>query len=119
MQTQTGLPEVKTSKVITTTSSREIVKIVGQTSGTSITEYRPTNVKKVLLGSIKKITKCNAQAYKAIDDTIPILKLIAPKCIVDNKDSLGQLDTLSKFITNNILTIDQINEETFKEKMNK
>lgn len=69
------------------------------------------------MDSIKKITECNAQAYKAIDDTIPILKLIAPKCIVNNKDSLGQLDTLSKFITDNILIVDQINEDTFKERM--
>lgn len=43
--------------------------------------------------------------------------MIAPKCSVENKDSLGQLDTLSKFITGNILTIDQINEATFKERM--
>lgn len=119
MQTQTDLPEVKTSKVITTTGSMEIVKTIGQTFGSSMTEFRPTNVTEVLLDSIKKITECNAQAYKAIDDTIPILKLIAPKCILDNKDSLGQLDTLSKYITDNILTVDQINEDTFKERMNK
>lgn len=43
--------------------------------------------------------------------------MIAPKCSVENKDSLGQLDTLSKFITSNLLTIDKINEDTFKERM--
>lgn len=74
----------------------------------------------VLLDSIKKITDCNALAYKAIDDTIPILKMIAPKCNIDHvKDSLGQLDTLSKFIFGNIITIDKVNEDTFKEKMEK
>lgn len=73
-------------------------------------EFRPTNVTKVLLDSIKKITECNALAYKAIDDTIPILKLILPKCNMDNKDSLSQLDTLSKYITANILTVEQIND---------
>lgn len=96
MKTQTDLPEVETSKVTTTTDSTKIVKTVGQTSGTSMIEFRPMNMTEVLLDSIKKNTECNAQAYKAIDDTIPILKLIAPKCIVNNKDSLGQLDTLSK-----------------------
>lgn len=80
-------------------------------------EFKQTNVTEVLLDSIKKIIECSTQAYKAIDDTIPILKLIAPKCNVENKDSLNQLDALSKYITDNIVTIDQINEETFKEKM--
>lgn len=112
MQTQTDLPEVNTSKEVTHTSGMQIV-------GSSMTEFRPTNVTKVLLDSIQKIIECSAQAYKAIDDTIPILKLIAPKCNVENKDSLNQLDTLSKYITNNIVIVDQINEETFKEKMEK
>lgn len=84
-----------------------------------MTKFRPMNVTEVLLDSIKKITKCNAQAYKAIDDTIPILKLIAPKYIVGSKDSLGQLDTLSKYITGKNLIVDQINEDTFKERVNK
>lgn len=119
IQTQTDLLEVETSKVITTTDSMDIVKIVGQTFCTSIAELQPTNVIEILVDSIKKIIECNAQSYKATDDTIPILRLVAPKCIVDNKDSLGQLDTLSKFITGNILTVDQINEDTFKERMNK
>lgn len=69
------------------------------------------------MDSIKKTIDCNALSYKAIDDTISILKLIAPKCNVDNKDYLSQLDTLSKYITGNLLIVDQINEETFSEKM--
>lgn len=40
---------------------------------TSTMDYRPTNVIDVLLDSIKKITKCNALAFKAIDATLPIL----------------------------------------------
>lgn len=82
-------------------------------------ELRPTNVTEVILDSIKKITECSAQAYKAIDDTIPILKTIAPKRNVDNKDSLNQLDTLSMYITDNIVIVEQINEEAFKEKIEK
>lgn len=82
-------------------------------------EFRPTNVTEVLLDSIKKIIECSAQAYKAIDDTILILKMIAPRCNVDNKDSFNQLDTLSKYITDNIVTVEQINEEAFKEKIEK
>lgn len=112
MQTQIDLPEVTTSKEITHTNGIQIV-------GSSIVEFRPTNVTKVLLDSIKKIIECSSQEYKAIDDTIPILKMIAPKCNVDNKDSLNQLDTLSKYITNNIVTVEQINEEAFKEKLEK
>lgn len=55
MQTQTDLPEVEQSKEITTTSSMAIVKIVGQTSRTTMIEFKPTNVIEVLLDSIKKI----------------------------------------------------------------
>lgn len=84
MHTQTDPPEKEESKVITTIGIMEIVKIAGQTSSTSIAEFRLTNVTEVLLDSIKKIIECSAQSYKAIDDTIPILKLIAPKCIVNN-----------------------------------
>lgn len=59
-------------------------------------------------------------AYKAIDDTIPILKLIAPKCNIDHvKDSLGKLNTLSKFITDNVIMVGKVNEDTFKEKVEK
>lgn len=112
MQTQTDLPKVTTSKEITHTSGIQIV-------GSSIVEIKPTNVTKVLLDSIKKIKECSSQAYKAIDDTIPILKMIASKCNVDNKDSLNQLDTLSKYITDNIVTVEQINKEAFKEKLEK
>lgn len=119
MQTQTDLPKVNINKEVTHTGRLQIVKVVGQSSGSSLTEFRLTNITEVLLDSIKKITECNAQAYKAIDDTIPILKLIAPKCNVENKDSLSELDALSKYITNNLLTIEQINKETFSEKMNK
>lgn len=68
-----------------------------------------------MLDSIKKIIDYNVVVYKAIVDTIPILKMIAPKCNIENKDSLRKLDTLSKYITNNLLTIDQINDETFRE----
>lgn len=112
MKTQTNLPEVTTSKEVTHTGRIQIV-------GSSMTEFRPTNVTEVLLDSIKKITECGAQAYKAIDDTIPILKMVAPKCNVDNKDSLNQLNTLSKYITDNIVTVEQLNEEAFKEKIEK
>lgn len=73
MQTQIDPPEAETSKVISPTNNIEIVKVIGQSSNTSMTKFRPTNVTEVLLDSIKKITNCNALAYKAIDDTIPIL----------------------------------------------
>lgn len=119
MQTQTDLPKVNSSKEVTHIGEMQIVKAVEQSSGSSLTKFRPTNVIEVLLDSIKKITDCNALAHKAIYDTIPILKLIAPKCNVDNKYSLSQLDTLSKYITSNLLIVDQINEETFSDKMNK
>lgn len=90
MQTQTNPLEVETSKLAASTISIEIVKEVGQTFGTSLSEFRSTNVNEVLLDSIKKIMDCNALAYKAIDDTIPTLKMIAPKCNLDQvKDSLG------------------------------
>ena len=104
MQTQTDLPEVNTS-LVTSIGTQN----VGSSSG-----YKSTNVTEVLLDSIKKITDCSSQAYKAIDDTIPILKVIAPNCNIDNKDSLGQLDTLCKYITENI---EKIKEETLKDKV--
>lgn len=120
MKTQPGPPEDNASKLVTNTESIEIVKVVGQTSGTSLSEFKPTNVTKVLLDSIKKRIDCNTLAYKAIDDTIPILKMIASKCNIDHvKDSLSQLDTLSKFIAGNVITVDKVNEDTFKEKMEK
>lgn len=119
MQTQTDLPKVNINKEVTHTGGLQIVKAVGQSSGSSLTEFKLTNIIEVLLDSIKKITEFNAHSYKTIDDTIPILKLIAPKCNVENKDSLSQLDALSKYITDNLLTIEQINKETFSEKMNK
>lgn len=106
--------------MVTNVGSNEVIKAVGQTYDTSLSEFGPTNVTEVLLDSIKKITDCNALAYKAIDDTIPILETIAPKCNIDHvKDSLSQLDTLSKFIVGNVITIDKVNEDTFKEKMEK
>lgn len=89
-QTKTDPPEDNTSKLVTNIGSTEVIKVVGQTSSTSLSEFRPTNVTEVLLDSIKKITNCNALAYKEIDDTIPILKMIAPKCNIDHvKYSLG------------------------------
>lgn len=87
---------------------------------TSTMDYKPTNVTDVLLDSIKKITECNALTFKAIDDSLPILQMIAPACKVDHiVGSIGKLDTLSKFISSNIQTIDKINEETIKERVNK
>lgn len=38
MQTQIDLPEVEISKVITTTGSMAVIKTVGQTFGTTMTE---------------------------------------------------------------------------------
>lgn len=112
MENQTGPPEENASK--------EVIKIIGQTSSTSIGEFRPTNVIEVLLDSIKKIMDCNALAYKEIDNTLPILKLIAPNCNIDHiKDSLGKLDTLSKFIANNVISIDKVNGDTIKERVEK
>lgn len=90
MQTQIDLPEVNTSLVTSTGGTQNLGSSLG---------YKSTNVTEVLLDSIKKITDCSSQAYKAIDDTIPILKVIAPNYNIDNKDSLGQLDTLCKYIT--------------------
>lgn len=46
--------------------------------------------------------------------------MIALACKVDHIDgSLGKVDTLSKFISSNIQTVDKINEETIKERVNK
>lgn len=46
--------------------------------------------------------------------------MIALTCKIDHIDgSLGKLETLSKFIALNILTVDKINEETVKERVNK
>lgn len=74
----------------------------------------------VLLDSIRRITDCNALAFKAIDDTLPILQMIASTCKIDHiEDSLGKLDTLSKFIASNVLTVDKVNEESIKERVNK
>lgn len=64
METQTDPLEKEESKAITTTDGLQIVKSIGQSSSTSMTEFRPTNVTEVLLDSIKKITECNAQAYR-------------------------------------------------------
>lgn len=110
METQTDLQEVTTSMV---TSSTNGIQNVGSFS----TGYKSTNVTEVLLDSLNKINDCSSQAYKAIDDTIPILKMIAPKCNIDNKDSLSQLDTLSKYIIDNIVTVEQIKEEAFKDRL--
>lgn len=60
METQTDPLKKEESKAITTTSGLQIMKIVGQSSGKSMTKFGPTNVTEVLLDSIKKITKCNA-----------------------------------------------------------
>lgn len=99
MQTQTDPPEVDSSKSVTSTGSTEIVKVIGQTSSTSLIEFRPTNETELFMDSINKITDCNALAYKEFDDTIPILRMIAQKFNLDNlKDSLSQLETLSKYI---------------------
>lgn len=49
IQTQTDPPEVDSSKLVTSTASTELVKVVGQTFGTSLSEFRPTNVTEVLL----------------------------------------------------------------------
>lgn len=110
METRTDLPKVTTSMV---TSS--IGKI--QNVGSSSVGYKSTNVTEVLLDSLKKITNCSSQAYKAIDDTIPILRMIAFKCNIDNKDSLSQLDTLSKYIIDNTVTVEQIKEPLFKDRL--
>lgn len=104
IQTQSNLPEVNTSFVTSIGT-----QIVGSSS-----RYKSTNVTKVLLDSIKKITNCSSQAYKAIDDTIPILKVIEPNYNIDNKDSLGQLDTLCKNISENI---EKIKEDLVKDKV--
>lgn len=100
-------------------NKEDIVKVIGQPSvekkftiepSTSTSEFRPTNIIEVLLDSIIRITDCNALAFKAIDNTLPILKMIAPNCKIDHiNDSLGKLDTLSKFITDNVITIDKVN----------
>lgn len=110
-------------------NKEEVVKEIGQVSkekkviaepSTSTMNFRPTNVTDVLLDSIKRITYCNSLAFKAIDDTLPILKMIALACKIDHIDGyLGKLDTLSKFIASNMLTVDKINEETVKERVNK
>lgn len=110
METQTDLPEVTTSLVTSTTDS---IQNVGSTSAS----YKSTNVTEVLLDSIKRITDCSSQAYKAIDDTFPILKKLAPNCNIDSKDSLSQIDILSQYITENTMTIEKIKEEALKNKM--
>lgn len=99
MQTQTDLPEVNTSMVTSTDT-----QFVGSPS-------KSTNVTEVLRESIKKIIDYSSQAYKAIDDSIPILKTIAPNCNIDNKYSLGELDTLCKYISGNM---EQIKVESVK-----
>lgn len=110
METQTDLPEVTTRMVTSSTGGIQNV-------GSSLADYKSTNVTEVHLDSLKKIADCSSQAYKAIDDTIPILRMIAPKCNIDNKDSLSQLDTLSKYITDNTVTIEQIKEHAFKDRL--
>lgn len=46
--------------------------------------------------------------------------MTAPMYKVDHiVGSIGKLDTLSKFISFNIQTVDKINEETVKERVNK
>lgn len=46
--------------------------------------------------------------------------MIAPECKVDHiVGSISKLDTLSKFISTNIQTLDKINEETIQERFNK
>lgn len=46
--------------------------------------------------------------------------MIALACKVDHiVGSVSKLDTLSKFVSSNIQTVDKINEETVKEKLNK
>lgn len=91
-----------------------------QEPSTSTMDFKPTNVIDVLLDSIEKITKWNALAFKAIDDTLPILQMISLTCKVDNiVGSIGELDTLSKFISSNIQSIDKLNEETIQERVNK
>lgn len=110
-------------------NKEEVVKAIGQVSKEkkviiepipSIINFRPTNVIDVLLDYIKKIIECNALAFKSIDDTLPILQEIAPTCKVDNVvGSICKLDTLSKFISSNIQSIDKINEETIREWINK
>lgn len=98
-------------------NQEDIVKEIGQSS---IGEFRPTNIIEVLLDSIKRITDCNALAFKKIDNTLPILKMISPNCKIEHiKDYLGQLDTLSKFIDDNVLTLDKVNEDTIKERVEK
>lgn len=130
VQTQTNPPKENASKVDAFDGSKEdIVKVIGQTSivkkpivesSTSTGEFRPTNITKVILDSIKRITDCNALTFKAIDNTLPILKMIAPNCKIDHiNDSLGKLDTLSKFIVDNVITIDKVNEHTIKERVEK
>lgn len=87
---------------------------------TSTMDFRPTNVTDVLLDSIKKITKCNALAFKAIDEPLPILQMITPVCKVDHIfGSISKLDTLSKFISSNIHSVDKINEEIIQKKVHK
>lgn len=110
-------------------NKQDIVKVIGQTSvemkstiepSTSTGEFKPTNIREVLLDSIQRITNCNTLAFKEIDNTLPTLKMIAPTCQIDHiKDSLGKLDTLSKFIADNVITIDKVNEDTIKERVEK
>ncbi|XP_059069861.1 uncharacterized protein LOC131859797 [Cryptomeria japonica] len=95
------------------------IKIITE-PGTSSLDFRPTNVTDVLLDSTRKITECNALPFKAIDDTLPILRQIAPTCKVDDIIGyVGKLDTLSKFISSNIESIDKINEDTIRERTHK
>lgn len=107
MKTQTDLPEVNTSLVTSTTDGI-------QNFGSSSVGFKATNVTEVLLDSIKRIADCNSQAYKAIDDTIPILKRLAPNYNIDNKDSLSQIEILSKYINESIVTFE---EEALKDKI--
>lgn len=107
--------------------NKEVVKVAERVSGeekkiiaepsnspsTSTVDFRPTNVTDVLLDSIKKIIECNALAFKAIYESLPIFQMIAPACKVDHiVGSISKLDTLSEFISSNIHSIDKINEET-------
>lgn len=43
--------------------------------------------------------------------------MLAPNCNIDNKDSLSQLDTLCKYITENTVIVEKIKEEAFTDKL--
>ncbi|XP_059064822.1 uncharacterized protein LOC131856883 [Cryptomeria japonica] len=86
----------------------------------SILDFRPTSVIEVLLDSINKLMDCNALEFKTIDDSLPILQMIALEYKVDHIiGTIGKLDTLSKFISANIQSLDTINEKTTEEKVHK